>query len=173
MMAVNTVMTTGVIDHFTEVFTRYIDSGFGLLGGEVGFLASTLIAIDVTLAGIFWAWGAEEDVLAHLEPKQLELNQGPKEGGHPQAGGPARKHPGMTIAYRGTECRPESPRQAAQARLKGCRTKRPEASSETSRLADLTRPAASGVDVILDDNLDAHLDVDGNLDVDSIRDLAL
>jgi conjugative transfer region protein TrbK len=27
---------TGVIDHFLEVFTRYIDSGFGLLGGEVG-----------------------------------------------------------------------------------------------------------------------------------------
>ena len=24
---------TGVIDHFLEVFTRYIDSGFGLLGG--------------------------------------------------------------------------------------------------------------------------------------------
>jgi type IV secretion system protein TrbL len=27
---------TGVIDHFLEVFTRYIDGGFGLLGGEVG-----------------------------------------------------------------------------------------------------------------------------------------
>ena len=26
---------TGVIDHFLEVFTRYIDSGFGLLSGEV------------------------------------------------------------------------------------------------------------------------------------------
>ena len=26
-------MNTGVIDRFTEVFTRYIDSGFGLLGG--------------------------------------------------------------------------------------------------------------------------------------------
>ena len=25
---------TGVIDHFLEVFTRYIDGGFGLLGGE-------------------------------------------------------------------------------------------------------------------------------------------
>ncbi|HEY2534645.1 MAG TPA: P-type conjugative transfer protein TrbL [Xanthobacteraceae bacterium] len=64
-------MNTGVIDHFTEVFTSYIDSGFGLLGGEVKFLASTLIAIDVTLAGLFWAWGAEEDVLAHLVKKTL------------------------------------------------------------------------------------------------------
>jgi hypothetical protein len=32
-------MNTGVIDRFTEVFTRYIDSGFGLLGGEVAFPA--------------------------------------------------------------------------------------------------------------------------------------
>jgi len=64
-------MNTGVIDHFTEVFTRYIDSGFGLLGGEVAFLASTLIVIDVTLAGLFWAWGADEDVLAHLVKKTL------------------------------------------------------------------------------------------------------
>jgi type IV secretion system protein TrbL len=64
-------MNTGVIDRFTEVFTRYIDSGFGLLGGEVAFLASTLIVIDVTLAGLFWAWGADEDVLAHLIKKTL------------------------------------------------------------------------------------------------------
>jgi len=30
-------MNTGVIDRFTEVFTQYIDSGFGLLNGEVAF----------------------------------------------------------------------------------------------------------------------------------------
>jgi type IV secretion system protein TrbL len=64
-------MNTGVIDRFTDVFTRYIDSGFGLLGGEVAFLASTLIVIDVALAGLFWAWGADEDVLAHLVKKTL------------------------------------------------------------------------------------------------------
>ena len=44
---------TSVIDTFLGVFTSYIDSGFGLLGGEVGFLSTTLIAIDVTLAGLF------------------------------------------------------------------------------------------------------------------------
>ena len=66
-------MNTGVIDRFTEVFTRYIDSGFGLLSGEVAFLASTLIVIDVTLAGLFWAWGADEDVLAHLVKKTLYI----------------------------------------------------------------------------------------------------
>src|SRR6266853_657408 len=64
-------MNTGVIDRFTEVFTRYIDSGFGLLGGEVAFLASTLIVLDVTIAGLFWAWGADENVLAHLIKKTL------------------------------------------------------------------------------------------------------
>ena len=64
-------MNTGVIDRFTEVFTHYIDAGFGLLGGEVAFLASTLIVIDVTIAGLFWAWGADEDVLAHLIKKTL------------------------------------------------------------------------------------------------------
>ena len=53
---------TGIVDQFLETFTRYIDSGFGLLGGEVGYLATTLAAIDVTLAGLFWAWGADEDI---------------------------------------------------------------------------------------------------------------
>lgn len=64
-------MNTGIVDRFTEVFTSYIDSGFGLLGGEVAFLASTLIVIDVTLAGLFWAWSGGEDVLAHLIKKTL------------------------------------------------------------------------------------------------------
>src|ERR1700745_2219372 len=64
-------MDTGVIDRFTEVFTRYIDSGFGLLGGDVAFLASTLIAIDISTCGVFWAWSAGEDVLAPLIKKTL------------------------------------------------------------------------------------------------------
>ena len=62
---------TGIIDQFLEAFTRYIDTGFGLLGGEVGFLATTLAAIDVTLAGLFWSWGADEDILARLVKKTL------------------------------------------------------------------------------------------------------
>lgn len=64
---------TGVIDRFLETFTRYIDSGFGLLGGEVAFLTSTLIVIDITLAGLFWAWGADEDVLHRLVKKTLYI----------------------------------------------------------------------------------------------------
>ncbi|MFZ5703954.1 P-type conjugative transfer protein TrbL [Nitrobacter sp.] len=62
---------TGVIDNFLGVFTRYIDSGFGLLGGEVAFIATTLIVIDVTLAALFWAWGADDDIIARLVKKTL------------------------------------------------------------------------------------------------------
>src|SRR5271167_3008232 len=62
---------TGIIDQFLATFTQYIDSGFGLLGGEVGYLATTLAAIDVTLAGLFWAWGADEDILIRLVKKTL------------------------------------------------------------------------------------------------------
>ena len=44
---------TGIIDRFLAVFSRYIDSGFGLLHGDVAFIASTLVAIDITLAALF------------------------------------------------------------------------------------------------------------------------
>ena len=64
---------TGVIDNFLTVFTTYIDSGFGLLGGEVGFLSTTLIVIDVTIAALFWAWGTDEDVLQRLVKKTLYI----------------------------------------------------------------------------------------------------
>ncbi|TIP12537.1 P-type conjugative transfer protein TrbL [Mesorhizobium sp.] len=61
----------GVIDNFLGVFTSYIDSGFGLLGGEVAFIATTLIVIDVTLAALFWSWGADDDIIARLVKKTL------------------------------------------------------------------------------------------------------
>lgn len=61
----------GVIDSFLGTFTRYIDSGFGLLGGEVAFIATTLIVIDVTLAALFWSWGADDDIIARLVKKTL------------------------------------------------------------------------------------------------------
>ena len=69
--ASSTMGDTGVIDRFLEVFTRYIDSGFGLLGSEVAFIATTLIIIDVTLAALFWSWGADDDIVARLIKKTL------------------------------------------------------------------------------------------------------
>ncbi|HFX0926824.1 TPA: P-type conjugative transfer protein TrbL, partial [Pseudomonas aeruginosa] len=64
-----------VIDRFLDTFSRYIDSGFGLLQGEVAFLTATLIAIDMTIAGLYWALGHAtgqgEDVMAKLIRKVL------------------------------------------------------------------------------------------------------
>jgi type IV secretion system protein TrbL len=64
---------TGVIDNFLGTFTRYIDSGFGLVQGDVRWLAGVLIAIDITLAGLFWAMAPDEDVLARLIKKTLYI----------------------------------------------------------------------------------------------------
>jgi type IV secretion system protein TrbL len=64
---------TGVIDNFLGVFTQYIDSGFGLVQGDVRWLASVLIAIDITLAGLLWAMAPDEDVLARLIRKTLYI----------------------------------------------------------------------------------------------------
>ncbi len=63
---------TGVIDNFLQVFTQYIDSGFGLIHGDVTFVATTLIAIDMTLAGLFWAFEAgDNEIIARLIKKTL------------------------------------------------------------------------------------------------------
>ncbi|PQA88336.1 P-type conjugative transfer protein TrbL [Hyphococcus luteus] len=60
-----------VIDTFLATFIAYIDSGFGLLAGDVAYLSTTLIVIDVTLAGLFWALSQNADVIAGLLKKIL------------------------------------------------------------------------------------------------------
>ncbi len=60
-----------VIDTFLATFIAYIDSGFGLLAGDVAYLSTTLIAIDITLAGLFWALSQNTDVIAGLLKKVL------------------------------------------------------------------------------------------------------
>ena len=67
------MQNTGVIDRFLDIFARYIDSGFGLISGDVGFLASSLIIIDVTLAILFWTWSEGEDIVARLVKKTLQV----------------------------------------------------------------------------------------------------
>jgi type IV secretion system protein TrbL len=62
-----------VIDRFMQAFIRYIDSGFGLLGGDVHFLTATLIGIDITLAGLFWAMGGEDNVIGRFLKKILYI----------------------------------------------------------------------------------------------------
>lgn len=61
----------GIIDQFLATFISYIDSGFGLLGGDVHALTATLIGIDITLAGLFWAMGGEQDVIGRFVRKIL------------------------------------------------------------------------------------------------------
>ncbi|MFU7019316.1 P-type conjugative transfer protein TrbL [Pseudomonas aeruginosa] len=64
-----------IIDRFLNTFSTYIDSGFGLLRGEVASLTATLVAIDMTLAGLYWALGHAtgqgDDVMAKLIRKVL------------------------------------------------------------------------------------------------------
>lgn len=52
-----------VIDSFLETFSTYIDSGFGLLSPDVAYLTTILIAIDITLAGLFWATSENANVI--------------------------------------------------------------------------------------------------------------
>ena len=60
-----------VIDRFMQAFITYIDAGFGLLGGDVRFLTVTLIGIDITLAGLFWALGGDDNVMGRFIKKIL------------------------------------------------------------------------------------------------------
>lgn len=64
-------MDLNVVDSFLDIFGRYLDSGFGLLKGDVGHLAAILISIDVTLAALFWLLDEEAHVLARLIKKVL------------------------------------------------------------------------------------------------------
>ncbi|WP_428410566.1 P-type conjugative transfer protein TrbL [Hyphococcus sp.] len=60
-----------VIDTFLATFSTYIDSGFGLLSPDVAYLTTILIAIDITLAGLFWAMAENTNVVAQLIKKVL------------------------------------------------------------------------------------------------------
>ncbi|MBB6125385.1 P-type conjugative transfer protein TrbL [Sphingobium subterraneum] len=62
-----------IIDQFLAAFIAYIDSGFGLLGGDVSFLSRTLIALDITLAGLFWTLGGDDHVLGRFVRKILYI----------------------------------------------------------------------------------------------------
>ena len=62
-----------VIDGFMAAFIQYIDSGFGLLGPDVRFLTASLVGIDITLAGLFWALGGEDDVIGRFLKKILYI----------------------------------------------------------------------------------------------------
>lgn len=60
-----------VVDYFLQTFTTYIDSGFGFLQGDVKSLTTILVGIDITLAGLFWAFDGDAMLLARLIKKVL------------------------------------------------------------------------------------------------------
>jgi type IV secretion system protein TrbL len=60
-----------VVDQFMQTFIHYIDSGFGLLSGDVSWLSTILITLDIVLAGLFWAMDGEAHVLFRLIKKVL------------------------------------------------------------------------------------------------------
>src|SRR6185312_6168212 len=60
-----------VVDQFMQTFIHYIDSGFGLLSGDVGWLSTILITLDIILAGLFWAMDGEAHVFYRLVKKVL------------------------------------------------------------------------------------------------------
>ena len=60
-----------VIDAFLDAFAAYIDSGFGLLQPDVAYLTTFLVTLDITSAGLFWAWGGGNDVVQSLVRKVL------------------------------------------------------------------------------------------------------
>ena len=61
----------GIIDSFLATFSTYIDSGFGLLAPDVAFLTAFLIGIDIVLAGLFWAMGPDNNIVATFIKKVL------------------------------------------------------------------------------------------------------
>lgn len=64
---------SSVIDQFMATFIRYIDSGFGLVNGDVVHLTSILIVLDITLAGLMWALDPNGNIFARLIKKVLYI----------------------------------------------------------------------------------------------------
>ena len=89
-----------IIDQFIDTFSRYIDSGFGLLHGEEVFLTATLIAIDMTIVGLYWAmrqrWPDIRQALLQACP-DLKLSNRPVRTRMP--GGVAGVQPIMAAPY--------------------------------------------------------------------------
>ncbi len=67
----DSTLDLNIVDKFLSLFTTYIDSGFGLLSGDVAFLTTVLIGIDVTLAALWWTLDHDQDILGKLIKKVL------------------------------------------------------------------------------------------------------
>jgi len=61
---------TSIINQFMETFLTLVNSGFGLISGDVHWLFTAILVISITLTGLFWAFG-ERDSLGPLFRKVL------------------------------------------------------------------------------------------------------
>jgi type IV secretion system protein TrbL len=62
-----------IIDRLLAAYSAYIDSGFGLVQPKVGALSNILIALDVTLAALWWLSEGDDNVLGRLIKKVLYI----------------------------------------------------------------------------------------------------
>lgn len=62
-----------VVDRLLAAFGAYIDSGFGLVRPKIGALANVLIALDITLAALWWLLDGDDNVLGRLIKKVLYI----------------------------------------------------------------------------------------------------
>lgn len=59
------------LDEFIRRFTAQIDSGFGLIAGDVQGILATLVAISITLTAILWAIDETQNIMASFVRKVL------------------------------------------------------------------------------------------------------
>jgi type IV secretion system protein TrbL len=59
------------LDLFIQRFTSQIDSGFGLISGDVQVILGTLVVISIALTAILWAIDETQNILASLVRKVL------------------------------------------------------------------------------------------------------
>ncbi len=62
---------SNVLDDFLNRFATQVDSGFGLIRGDVSAVLSTLVIISITLTALLWAIDETSNVLASLVRKVL------------------------------------------------------------------------------------------------------
>ena len=60
-----------VLDDFLNRFSTQVDSGFGLIQGDVSAVLTTLVIISITVTALFWAIDENQNVLAALVRKVL------------------------------------------------------------------------------------------------------
>ncbi len=54
------------LDLFLNNFRTQVDSGFGLISGDVQAVLGTLVAISIVTTALFWAIDENQNVLASL-----------------------------------------------------------------------------------------------------------